>query len=110
MACGSRFVGDDGLARRIGLKAAPGGDGRSVVDMVGAMERRIAAAGSEALIVLTALTVVTAKRCIGRIDGLLRWRPGVELNTTGRMGWPCGHDPSVTETVALQPLQYKFGK
>lgn len=98
------------MAGRCGLMAAPGVAECSVAAMVGAMDRRRAAAGSEALIVLTALTVVTAKRCTGRFDRLLRWRPGAELKTTGRMGWPCGHDPSVTETVALQPLQYKFGK
>lgn len=84
-ACGSRLTGDEGVAGRYGLLAAPGVAGCSVAAMVGVKDRRRAAAGSEVLIVLTALTVVTAKRCTGRFDRLLRWRPGDELNTTGRM-------------------------
>ena len=68
------------------IRAIAGSDGFRVLTDRAAAEIR-AIVGSDGFKVVIAFTVLSARRSSGRVGRLLaRWRPGVDVNTTGRIG------------------------
>lgn len=68
------------------MRAIVGSDGFKLLTDRAAAETR-AIVGSDGFMELIAFTVLSARRSSGRVGRLLaRWRPGVDVKTTGRIG------------------------